>query len=50
MRDNPDPNLSDMCYTLQVGRKHFEYRKSLVFTDLNSILGLYVFKIKWTIT
>jgi len=28
-----------MCYTLQVGRKHFEYRKSLVFTDLNSILG-----------
>lgn len=31
--ETPDLNLSDLCYSIQLGRKEFEYRKSIVFTD-----------------
>ncbi|OON70558.1 hypothetical protein B0919_00590 [Hymenobacter sp. CRA2] len=31
-------NLADMAYTLQAGRKHFPYRKTLVFQDRAGLL------------
>lgn len=33
-------NLADLAYTLQVGRKHFAYRKTLVFQDRAELAGL----------
>jgi acyl transferase domain-containing protein/acyl carrier protein len=37
----PDPiNLSDMAYTLQMGRKAFEYRLSLTFTGKEELISL----------
>lgn len=44
MRDflaaSPDVDLADMSYTLQVGRKHFEYRKSIVYRGQDELLDL----------
>ncbi|HET8963341.1 MAG TPA: SDR family NAD(P)-dependent oxidoreductase, partial [Chitinophagales bacterium] len=36
----PDFNVSDMSYTLQVGRKHFEHRSSLVYRDREELISL----------
>lgn len=37
----PEPlNLSDLAYTLQTGRKAFEYRLSLTFTDKEELISL----------
>lgn len=33
-----DIDLADMCYTLQVGRKHFDYRKSVIFSDRKELM------------
>ncbi|MCK4258170.1 MAG: amino acid adenylation domain-containing protein [Halanaerobiales bacterium] len=33
IQNNPDLNLSDVAWTLQVGRKPFEYRKALVVNE-----------------
>lgn len=33
LRENPQVNFSDVAYTLQVGRKPFEYRKFIVTKD-----------------
>jgi acyl transferase domain-containing protein/acyl carrier protein len=33
-------NLADMAYTLQVGRKHFPFRKALVFQNRQELIGL----------
>jgi acyl transferase domain-containing protein/thioesterase domain-containing protein len=30
LRDNPESSLSDVAYTLQVGRKHFPFRRAVV--------------------
>jgi phthiocerol/phenolphthiocerol synthesis type-I polyketide synthase E len=35
---NPELNLSDLVYTMGVGRKHFGYRKSLVFTNRQELI------------
>ncbi|HTI09013.1 MAG TPA: type I polyketide synthase, partial [Puia sp.] len=35
-----DPNLADLCYTLQTGRKEFGYRQSLTFKDRDELLHL----------
>ncbi|MCU0287062.1 MAG: acyltransferase domain-containing protein, partial [Acidobacteria bacterium] len=34
LRENPGTNLADVAYTLQVGRKHFPFRKKLVSNSL----------------
>jgi acyl transferase domain-containing protein/acyl carrier protein len=36
----PLVNLADMCYTLQVGRKHFSYRKSLACEDKEELINM----------
>jgi acyl transferase domain-containing protein/NAD(P)-dependent dehydrogenase (short-subunit alcohol dehydrogenase family)/acyl carrier protein len=36
--DNVD--LADMAYTLQAGRRHFEYRKSLVYRDKDELVNM----------
>ena len=33
LRDNPETNLSDVAYTLQVGRKSFPFRRAIVGRD-----------------
>ena len=33
LRDNPEANLSDVAYTLQVGRKSFPFRRAVVGRD-----------------
>nr|WP_281392643.1 non-ribosomal peptide synthetase/type I polyketide synthase [Chitinophaga varians] len=35
----PDTSLPDMAYTLQAGRKHFDYRSMLVFRDRTELLA-----------
>lgn len=35
LEQNPDTNLADVAYTLQVGRKTFSHRRSLVCQDLD---------------
>lgn len=35
LRENPEVNLADIAYTLQVGRKVFEHRKMLVCSDVD---------------
>ncbi len=35
----PDTNLDDLSYTLLVGRKHFYYRKALVFSNRDELLA-----------
>jgi acyl transferase domain-containing protein/NAD(P)-dependent dehydrogenase (short-subunit alcohol dehydrogenase family)/acyl carrier protein len=37
---NPQVSLSDMSYTLQTGRKHFAYRKSIAFNSYDELAGL----------
>jgi acyl transferase domain-containing protein/acyl carrier protein len=37
--DEPSLNLDDMSYTLCVGRKHFPYRKSIVYHDREDLLA-----------
>ena len=42
LSDNPDANLADIAYTLQVGRKGFNYRKFAIVESIDhaiSILG-----------
>jgi len=38
--DNPDTSMPDMSYTYQTGRKHFEYRKAIVYKDRQELLQL----------
>lgn len=33
-------NLDDLCYTLQLGRKHFSFRKSIVFKEHAELVAL----------
>ncbi|QNN43935.1 acyltransferase domain-containing protein [Pedobacter roseus] len=35
----PELNLNDLCYTLQVGRQDFLFRKAIVFNDRNSLVN-----------
>ncbi|MCB0190796.1 MAG: acyltransferase domain-containing protein [Anaerolineae bacterium] len=37
LTDHPNVNLSDMCYTTQIGRSHFEYRLGLVVESIQDI-------------
>lgn len=39
LRANPDLNLADVAYTLQVGRKPFNHRRMLVCRDLDDAAG-----------
>ncbi|HEY0065824.1 MAG TPA: MupA/Atu3671 family FMN-dependent luciferase-like monooxygenase [Flavisolibacter sp.] len=43
-------NLADMAYTFQVGRKHFEYRKSIAFADREELLSLLEAEVKEPVT
>jgi acyl transferase domain-containing protein/acyl carrier protein len=36
--NEPETSLADMAYTLQAGRKHFAYRKSIVYSSREDIL------------
>lgn len=36
----PDIHVADMSYTLQVGRKHFEYRRSVIYKDREELIRL----------
>ncbi len=36
----PEINLADLSYTLQTGRKHFAYRKSLLYEDRDTLVRL----------
>lgn len=36
--DEPQINLSDMCHTLSMGRRGFDYRKSFVFTERENLM------------
>ncbi len=38
LKGNPDINPADMAFSLQVGRKHFSYRKSLVYKKISELL------------
>ena len=38
LRQNPDLNLADVAFTLQVGRKPFEHRRAVVCRDLNDAI------------
>jgi phthiocerol/phenolphthiocerol synthesis type-I polyketide synthase E len=40
LHKTPDINVSDMSYTLQVGRKHFEYRRSVVYKNREELISL----------
>ncbi|MGD2087721.1 MAG: SDR family NAD(P)-dependent oxidoreductase [Candidatus Aminicenantes bacterium] len=40
LKSNPDLNLADAAYTLQVGRKAFQYRRSLVCSKVNEAIDL----------
>ncbi|EPR13608.1 hybrid non-ribosomal peptide synthetase/type I polyketide synthase [Ruminiclostridium papyrosolvens] len=40
IRGNPDENLSDIAYTLKVGRKPFQYRKMLICSDLKQAINV----------
>ena len=40
LKKNPDINLSNVAYTLQVGRKAFAYRRILVCQDRNDAISL----------
>ncbi|MCA1592426.1 MAG: SDR family NAD(P)-dependent oxidoreductase, partial [Acidobacteria bacterium] len=39
LKSNPDLNLADVAYTLQVGRKAFDYRRMVVCHDLNDAVS-----------
>lgn len=36
--DNADQLLADSAYTLQLGRKHFKYRRAIAYQDCNQLL------------
>ena len=38
LQENSEANLADVAYTLQVGRKKFDYRRALVCRDVNDAL------------
>jgi phthiocerol/phenolphthiocerol synthesis type-I polyketide synthase E len=38
LKKNPDTNLADMAYTLQVGRGNFKYRKMLVCAEVGKVI------------
>jgi len=38
--EEPEIDLADMSYTFQTGRKHFPYRRSLVYGDREELLSL----------
>jgi acyl transferase domain-containing protein/thioesterase domain-containing protein/acyl carrier protein len=40
LRDNPDSHLADVAYTLQIGRKHFDYRLPFVCKDIEHAVEL----------
>ena len=40
LRRNPDVNLADAAYTLQVGRRAFQHRRVVVCTDANQALRM----------
>jgi acyl transferase domain-containing protein/acyl carrier protein len=37
LKSQPDASLDDVCYTLQVGRKHFPHRRALVCSSLEQL-------------
>ncbi|WP_414568359.1 SDR family NAD(P)-dependent oxidoreductase [Nostoc sp. CCY 9925] len=39
LMSHPDQNLADVAYTLQVGRRDFNYRRMLVFCDIQDALN-----------
>lgn len=39
LKENPEINLADVAYTLQVGRKAFNYRRSLVCRNLSEAVN-----------
>ncbi len=39
LKENPEINLADVAYTLQVGRKAFNYRRSLVCSNLSEAVN-----------
>ena len=40
LKNNPGVNLADAAYTLQVGRKAFQYRRRLVCSEVNEAIDL----------
>jgi len=32
-------NLNDLCYTFQIGRKHFQFRKTFLFTNQSELIS-----------
>ena len=40
LRENPDANLADITYTLQVGRKPFAQRRSFVCRDIDDAIAV----------
>jgi phthiocerol/phenolphthiocerol synthesis type-I polyketide synthase E len=39
LQENPEINLADVAYTLQIGRKNFSYRRSLVCRNLSEAVN-----------
>jgi len=39
LRDNPGANLADVAYTLQVGRKRFDFRRAMVARDASAAIA-----------
>lgn len=46
LQDNPEMNLADVAYTLQAGRKHFEYKYPIVCKDVEQAVELLSGKIR----
>ncbi|NOU19053.1 MAG: acyltransferase domain-containing protein [Bacteroidales bacterium] len=42
IKERPNVDLSDAAYTLQVGRRHFKYRKICVCTDADEAINAFV--------
>lgn len=40
IQENPDVTMADMSYTLQTGRKHFQYRRAAVYKDREELLSI----------
>ncbi len=39
LREHPDLNLADVAYTLQVGRRNFDYRRAVVCRDIQDAVN-----------
>ncbi len=39
LQENPDLNLADVAYTLQVGRRNFDYRRAVVCQDIQDAVN-----------